>query len=81
MVSIIAYTIGALLFVIITTIIMTVIIEENKLINHVINHDLKDWSSLKAWNYMQEHKHDEEMSDDDRLIYLACKKIIKKRMR
>lgn len=81
MVSIIAYTIVALLFVIIITIIMTVIIEENKLIDYIINHDLKDWSSLKAWNYMQEHKHDEEMTRDEQLIFLACKKIIKKRMR
>ena len=75
------YAIIALLFVASIATMITVILEENKLINHIINYDLKDWSSLKAWNYMQEHKHDEEMTNNDRLIYLACKKIINKRMR
>ena len=55
--------------------------EENKNINRTINNDLKDWSALQCWNYMQDHKHDKFVTEYDRIKYLACKKIIDKRMR
>lgn len=81
MASIIGYAIVLGLLIMTIGIIVTVIVEENKLVDYIITHDIKDWSGLQAWNYMQEHKHDKYTNKDDRLLYLACEKIIKRRMR
>jgi len=54
---------------------------ESKAINDAIETELKDWSSLQCWNYMQDHKNDKFVIESDRIRFLACKKIIDKRMR